>query len=405
MFYFKLLLFPVLITVQTGLIAQVTRPVDTLYQSGLQAWDRGDYSLALEKLDEFLYHNPAFTEAYFYRASAKTALKKLESALTDYNILLSLDPSNVGGLHARAVLNYELERYEAAKQDFDRLRSIPKGETNTLLFMRSKYGGGVSGISTVQSDNTAEIYQYLGMIEKEQKSYDQALLYFDSALYIKPREPGYLVNRGLVYQAINEFDLAERDYSEALSIHPGHALAEYNLAILMQLKGKQAEAGNYFAQAIRDNPNSPYPYRQRAYSSIQQGDFTAALDDLGHALSLDDQDAETWLNHGLALSKLKRWREAMHSYTKAIELKPDLEKAYLNRGNILYRLELYRQALDDYNVALLFRPDYGIAFYHRALVHHQLGDDLKACADLEKAIQQEVKPAAKAKVKICNNGM
>lgn len=405
MHYFKLLSFAVFITLQTGLVAQVSRPVDTLYQSGLAAWDRMEYALALEKLDEFLYHKPSFIEAYFYRGAVKAALKKFESALTDYNILLELDPQHSAGLHARAILNYELKKYDAAREDFYSLRSIPRGETNALLFKRSKYGGGVDGISTVQSDNHAEIYQYLGMIEKEQKNYDRALLYFDSALYLRPQEPGYYINRGLLHQAQSNFSLAEKDYLKALDLYPGHALAEYNLAVLMQSKGEEAGASDYFTRAIQDNPNSPYPYRQRAYRSIQQRHFTAALKDLDHALSLDDSDAETWLNHGLSLSKLKRWKEAIRSYTRAIELKPDLEKAYLNRGNTLYRLELYQEALNDYQAALLFRPGYGIALYHRALVYHQLGDDPKACDDLEKAIKKEVKPAKKAKAKICNDGM
>ncbi len=405
MYSFRLILPVVFTMVLSTATAQVTRSVDTLYHSGVAAWDRMEYALAAEKLNEFLYHQPASADAYFYRASARQALDELENALTDYSIVMELEPGHSDALHARAVLNYELKRYDAARKDFIRLKSMPRGETNTILFMRSRYGGGVSEVGTVQSDNVADIYQYLGMIEKEQQQYHRALAYLDSALYIRSQKPEYYVNRGLIYQAMNNLKQAREDYLRALSIYPGYALAEYNLAVLMQMTGEDVEADSYFTRTIEDNPDSPYPYRQRAYNSLQKGNFEEALADLDHALRIDDSDAETWLNHGLALSKLKRWSEAVHSYTKAIELKPDLEKAYLNRGNTLYRLELYQEALDDYKVALLFRPDYGIAFYHRGLVYHQLGDDESACADLEKAIQQRVKPALKARAKICSNGM
>ena len=81
------------------------------------------------------------------------------------------------------------------------------------------------------------------------------------------------------------------------------------------------------------------------------------------------------------LRSLERHEEAIASYDKAIELKPDFHSAWYNRGIALHKLERYEQALASYDKAIELKPD-----KHEALVNK--GDVLvKLKRDTEEVIE------------------
>lgn len=61
------------------------------------------------------------------------------------------------------------------------------------------------------------------------------------------------------------------------------------------------------------------------------------------------------------MSALGRKEEAIASYDKAIEIKPDYYRAWDNRGDVLRELEQYQEAVSSYSKALEVNPDYHFA--------------------------------------------
>jgi tetratricopeptide (TPR) repeat protein len=64
---------------------------------------------------------------------------------------------------------------------------------------------------------------------------------------------------------------------------------------------------------------------------------------------------EAWNNRGLALWNLGRYEEAIASYDKAVEIKPDKHEAWYNRGLALGNLGRYEQAVASHERALKIR--------------------------------------------------
>ena len=60
---------------------------------------------------------------------------------------------------------------------------------------------------------------------------------------------------------------------------------------------------------------------------------------------------------GNALYDLGRYEEAIVSYDKALEIKPDLHEAWYNRGIALGNLGRLEEAIASYDKALEFKPD------------------------------------------------
>jgi tetratricopeptide (TPR) repeat protein len=59
--------------------------------------------------------------------------------------------------------------------------------------------------------------------------------------------------------------------------------------------------------------------------------------------------------------------EAIASYDKALEIKPDYHEAWNNRGNALGDLGRLEEAIASYDKALEIKPDYHEAWYNRGI--------------------------------------
>ncbi|TBR61750.1 hypothetical protein B4U84_13550, partial [Westiellopsis prolifica IICB1] len=71
---------------------------------------------------------------------------------------------------------------------------------------------------------------------------------------------------------------------------------------------------------------------------------------------------------GIALRQLGRYEEAIASYDKAVEIKPDKDEAWYNRGIALGHLGRNEEAIASYDQAIKIKPDFHEALYGRGVV-------------------------------------
>jgi tetratricopeptide (TPR) repeat protein len=370
-----------------------------LLEQGEKAYHENRYEEALAYFNEYLQHHPNAADAYRMRAATREQLKDLTGAHIDYSLSLELKPDNPEALLSRGTIRLQLERYAEAKEDFLKLLTIPKGETNTIFYQTSPGAGGTNPIFTAQSGIHPQVFNYLGLAELKLKNFKQAITWFDSAIHLQPRAADYYVNRGMAKEAINTAD-AKSDYQAALQLNPNHTLALHNLSVLKRKTGDPSQAKD-LEEAIESDSSMLYPYLERAYQRLEGGYYKGALEDYDKAISIEKSDPEIWLNRGLVKEKLNDLKGAYADYTQAIALKENFSKAWLNRGNVLQRLSRYKEAVEDYTIALTFQPNYASALYNRAVAKERLKRYSEACQDLLQAEQLGVKPEPRLKAKVC----
>ena len=98
-------------------------------------------------------------------------------------------------------------------------------------------------------------------------------------------------------------------------------------------------------------------------------------------------NALDWIIQGYCLGWLKRYEEAIASYDKALEIKPDFQEAWNNRGSALGKLGRYEEAIASYNKALEIKPDYHEAWNFRGSALGNLGRYEEAIASFDKALE------------------
>ena len=107
-----------------------------------------------------------------------------------------------------------------------------------------------------------------------------------------------------------------------------------------------------------------------------------------------DQDADTYLSKGFALSLKKDYKEAITNYDQAIKLNPNLAEAYNNRGNVRDDLGDKQGAIADYDQAIKLNPNWANAYIGRGHVRSELGDKQGALTDFDQGIKLNPNVAA-----------
>ncbi|MBE9181538.1 tetratricopeptide repeat protein [Oculatella sp. LEGE 06141] len=112
-----------------------------------------------------------------------------------------------------------------------------------------------------------------------------------------------------------------------------------------------------------------------------------ALSSYDKAIELKPDDYGVWNNRGNALKELERYDDALVSYDKAIELKPDYYGAWNNRGIALQELERYEDALVSYDKAIELKSNSHRTWFIRSNVLMNLKQYEEALASIDKALQ------------------
>jgi len=114
---------------------------------------------------------------------------------------------------------------------------------------------------------TAKEYYELGSIFLDKKLYSQAIAQFQKALKAKDLEPGenaaLVFNAlGFTYAAQEQYDLAIRQYKEALEQDPGYVTALNNMGFAYEKKQLIAQAVEAYEAALENDPKNAIAKRR-----------------------------------------------------------------------------------------------------------------------------------------------
>ncbi|HEY9670997.1 MAG TPA: tetratricopeptide repeat protein [Waterburya sp.] len=100
-------------------------------------------------------------------------------------------------------------------------------------------------------------------------------------------------------------------------------------------------------------------------------------------------NSDLWWNVGNELLDLGQFEEALASYNKAIEIKPDFYEAWISRGFVLANLGHYQDALTASNTAVKIKPDYPEGWYNQGVISGLLGSYEEALTSFKQLIAIE----------------
>ena len=166
---------------------------------------------------------------------------------------------------------------------------------------------------------------------------------------------------------------AAGDYTEYLTLSPPARIEK-----ILELKSLQ--------EVCPDSESKTSLLFQLGLLFVAQQEYGNAVISWDKALEIKPDKHDAWYNRGLALSDLGRNEEAIASYDQAVAIKPDFHEAWNNRGYALDDLGRKEEAIASYEQAVAIKPDKHAAWYGRGTALSALGRKEEAIASYEQAV-------------------
>ena len=151
--------------------------------------------------------------------------------------------------------------------------------------------------------------------------------------------------------------------------------------------GKLQQALSDTSQLLEKFPNSLILCNISGASNAGLMQFDDAIESYKKALEIKPDYPEAYYNMGIALKNQGNLDAAIDNYKKALDLKPNYVEAYFNMGNILKDKGDFEAAIESYNNALEIDPDYVEVNNNLGIAFKDKGDFEAAIDSLNKALE------------------
>ena len=208
------------------------------------------------------------------------------------------------------------------------------------------------------------------------KNYDQALIFYNKSLSIKPDYAEAFNNIGNTLQEQGKLKEAIETYNKAISIKPDYAEAFNNIGNTLQKQGKLEEAVEAYNKALSIKPDYAEVFNNMGIAFREQGKLEEAIEAYKKTLSLQPDHAEAYNHMGIAFYEQGKLEEAIEAYSKAISIKPNFAEAYNHMGISLNDQGNLEEAIETYNKALSIKPNFAEAFTNLLILRNQLRETM-----------------------------
>ncbi len=297
-------------------------------RQGLDKFDQGDYSGALEDLKQASRFDPNFSEAYVCQSIIRYYQGDHQGAIADCNQVLQISPRSAEAYNNRGLNRSVLGDHQGAIADFNQALEIEPNYTKAYLNR---------GYSRLQLDEN------WGAIED-----------FDQALRIDPQATKAYLQQ--INNTLNDEQGVIKDVNQQLA---QGFLIQGNLRYQ---SGDYQAAIQAYTQVLHLEPNNGEAYNRRSTARSAVGDYEGAFEDLYKAACYylgDEQSLELLPMptvedyHYRAMDKLQKedFHGAIEDFNQLLQLNGDNATAFAYRGCAYRRLGYNQKAIEDLQIA------------------------------------------------------
>lgn len=277
--------------------------------------DAGGADIGLSYLQLALFVNPDFVTARFALAELHDSQKSYDLAIKTLENIPEDSPLWFNSQIRKAFNLHTLERVDEAEALLKKL--------------------------LLKEPQNLQILQALGTILRNDKKYDEAVIYFTRAIEAVPapdkRHWSLFYHRGIAYERSKQWEKAESDFKKSLELdgeqasvlnYLGYSWVDQNMNI--------GEAMQLIKKAVALKPNDGYYVDSLGWAYYRLRDYPRAAEHLERAVELQPQDPIINDHLGDALWRVGRKREARYQWSLALSLDPEPEEAATIKRKLAY---------------------------------------------------------------------
>lgn len=326
-------------------IAENPQDYTAYYNRAKDYFRYGEKELALADFNKAIELFPQketsdLSQAYTMRALIYQQNGEFVEALNDLNEALTLDPQSFYSLMARADLLYEMGDYRHAENDYQALLR--------------------------RDARCQEAFLGLARIAYKEQNMGSCNDYLRKAQSANPSNAAFYVQRGKLYEEMNEHEKAAEDYVSAMFYgdNTQAVVALNNLS-----KVDYAAAVKALTSAIESSEDKGFFYFMRATIHKNNYHYSASIKDWNEIVEKKYfYHNSIFANRAYCYMRLGQFDYAIDDISKAIVMKGDQMSYYILRGR-LYRVQgMFDKAAEQFSIASTFDPSNVELLQERALL-------------------------------------
>lgn len=347
----------------------------------------GEDAQALALLESALEIEPDSPAANALLGPLYEAAGRQEEAARVYRKTLEHSPDNAQALYsaARMSLAEGVDLDQAA--DWLARASALEPENieirETLALAQFRSGRIDEGITTTEALSTerayrklielspqnATAYAALGELLLSQNRFESATEAVEQALVVEPGNALALINRGVLELRVGDYSGALADFEAGLQDHPASFTAMVGKADAFLALDRRDDAIAAIESALAIEPDSPAATLKAAMLYQLDERYGAAISAYLKVTEKSPDNAVVWNNIAWMSAEIGQNLDSADEWIKtALRLDPDNEAFHDTQGWIHYRLGDNEKAVAAFEKALELNPDYEAALKHKGLV-------------------------------------
>ncbi|UCC43367.1 MAG: tetratricopeptide repeat protein, partial [Candidatus Zixiibacteriota bacterium] len=179
----------------------------------------------------------------------------------------------------------------------------------------------------LELDSTfAMAYYYLAQLE-DRDLITRAIEYSDGS---SPIEKHYIRSLNAAYSG--DYDKAIEELRVAVQRYPDDKQAYYRMGRYRYLQGRYEEAIGLFDTTVQIDPGYGVAFNMLAYAYDRLGNGDKAIEAIDNYIATAPDEANPYDSRGDICARNGRLDEAIESYKRAVEIKPDFVSSWMNLG-------------------------------------------------------------------------
>ena len=248
----------------------------------------------------------------------------------------------------------------------------------------------------IKEDPTiADAHFSLGNIFTKARRFKEAVESFKMSLEIKPDDSFAVINIANAYQAMGQYDEAEKYVLDHMAKGFGDSQLFFLLGNLMVHQNETDKAVSYFEKCLDGNPRSASAHNGLAAIYLNResgGDLPRAEEHLSAASAINATLLSLRYNMAQLREKQNRLAEAADLYLQEIADSPKSFKAIFNLSRVYRLMGREDEEFDALQKTIETEPEFPIAYFYLARIELRRGRDFEqAIVLVKKGI--ELKPA------------
>jgi tetratricopeptide (TPR) repeat protein len=244
---------------------------------------QNDVKGAEEILLKAAQNSPKSAEAEIVLGRFYASLRREAESERHFQRALALDGNNADALLNLASGQYRAGRKQEAEENFKRLSGLPsrkfKGIHATFLFEEGRRDEAIREFEKLAKEDPEDRQIRSSLIAAYQavNRMPDAERVLRDALKQNPKDSDALIQRGEIYVALGQYEKAEVDLNQVLTLHPDSAALHYVLAKLNRARGASRIYRQELSKVLQLNPTLLAVRIEAAQELLDSHDAKACL--------------------------------------------------------------------------------------------------------------------------------